>query len=102
MNIEIINKLDEITKILEEDKDNIKMIQLRKQIENDKELIDKINIIKNIESYSNEYINLKNEVLNNIKFQEYKNIEKDLYYTIKEINIKLNTLKEKSVCNENN
>jgi len=99
MNEEIINKLDEITNIIDNDKDIIEYKLLRKEILEDKDLLDKINKLKEINSYNKEYVDLKNEILSNEKYKKYIYLEKELFYIIKDINIKLNSLTEKRSCN---
>lgn len=98
MNIEIINKLDEITAIIKKDSDLKKLKKLEKEIESNKELMLKIENIKKMDKYSDEYLNIKKEILKNSSFIEYKRIENDLFFLIQEINRKLNSLKEKSGC----
>ena len=98
MNIELINKLDEITNIIENDKHLKKLKLLEKEIEKDKVLMSKIKAIKKIDKYSNEYLNIKKEILNNESFMEYKKIENDLFFIIQDINKKLNYMKEKGGC----
>ena len=99
MNEEIINKLDEITNIIDNDKDIIEYKLLRKEILEDKDLLDKINKLKEINSYNKEYVDLKNEILSNERYKKYIYLEKELFYIIKDINIKLNSLTEKRSCN---
>ena len=99
MNEEIINKLDEITNLIENDKDIIEYKKLKKEILNDKELLDKISKLKEIASYSKEYLDLKNSILSDNRYKKYVYLEKELFYIIKDINIKLNSLKEKRSCN---
>lgn len=98
MNIEIINKLDEITNIIENDPDLKHMKELEKEILKDKELLNEIANLKEKETYDENYLELKNKILSNPNFREYKNIEQDLYFLIKEINKRLNSLREKSDC----
>ncbi|MBR1386664.1 MAG: YlbF family regulator [Bacilli bacterium] len=98
MNIEIINKIDEIINIIENDKDIIKMKKLKTKLLNNKELMRKINILKEMDKYNEEYISLKKEILSNEDYSSYKTLENDLYLFIKEINSHLNTFLEKSGC----
>ena len=98
MNIEIINKIDEILNIIENDKDNIKMKKLKNKILKNKELMNKIEKIKNMDKYNEEYVSLKKEILSNKDYLLYKELENDLYFFIKKINISLNTFIEKSGC----
>ena len=99
MNEEIINKLDEITNIIENDKDIIEYKNLRKEILNDKDLLDKISKLKEIDSYNKDYLDLKKSILSNDRYKKYVSLEKELFYIIKDINIKLNSLIEKRGCN---
>ena len=98
MNIEIINKLDEITSIIENDIDLLRIKELKKEILNNKDLMTKINTIKEMSTYNEEYLKLKKEILNNNNFEEFKKIENDTFLFIQSINKKLNSLREKSEC----
>lgn len=99
MNIEIINKLDEITNIIKNDKELNKYKTLKDELLNDNSLLSKIERLKHIEKYDNEYINLKKEILDNKNYKEFIELEHKLFFDIKDINIKLNNLIEKSGCN---
>lgn len=98
MNIEIIDKLNEITKIIDNDKELIKYKKLKEEILNDQELLDKIKKLKEIDSYGKEYLDLKSSILSNEKYNEYIKLENKLFFDIKDINMKLNELVEKSGC----
>ncbi len=96
MNIEIISKLDEITSLIKNDSSFIRMKTLERKIEENKELIDKINRLKNMKDYDTGYLSLKKEVLNDNDFKEFKNLEKEWYFTVQLINKELKSLIEKS------
>mgnify|MGYP003571347598 CR=1 FL=1 len=98
MKKEVIDKLDEIEELIKNDKDINELKKLRKEIENDKELLNKINKLKNMDKYNINYVNLKKEILNNISYKRYITLENNLYLLVQQINIKLNSLKEKSRC----
>ena len=98
MNEEIIKKIDEITKIISNDKELLELKKLKEDLINDKELLNKINELKQIDNYSEDYIKRKKEILSNEKYQRYVNLENKLYFEIKEINNKLNSLTEKRGC----
>ena len=98
MNKEIIEKLDEITNIIDNDKDIKEYKELEKRILNNKELLKKIDKLKSINSYGNDYIELKKEILLNKDYSRYLELEKKLFFDIKDINNKLNCLLEKSGC----
>ena len=98
MNIEAIKKLDEIIDSIKKDKDYIEFKRLEKLVLSNKELLDKINKLKSIDKYDNNYLELKKEILSNNEYKEYKRLENELYLFIKEMNNKLNSLKEMSCC----
>lgn len=98
MNIEIINKLDEVIDLIKNDKDYIEFKRLEKVVLSNKELLDKINKLKTIDKYDNNYLKLKTDILNNKDYKDYKRLENEFYLFIKEINNKLNSLKETSCC----
>lgn len=96
MNIEIINKLDEITHIIKNDSNFVRINELKKILLNDKKLLDKIKRLNNMSQYDLDYLNLKKEILSNQNFKEYNDLEKEKYLTILLINKELNSLLEKS------
>lgn len=103
MNDKISNIIDEIVEIINNDK---RINTVKDKINNiyiNTELMNKINYVKNnSDNYNNKYIETKKEILNNIDYKEYKNIEQDLSYLIIEINKRLNLLKDFGDNNENN
>ena len=99
MNEEIINKLDEITSIIESDKEIKEYKELKKELLNNQELLDKINRLKQMDKYDNNYLELKKEILSNKIFERFTHLEKELFYDIKDISNKLQTLTEKRGCN---
>ena len=98
MNIEIVNKLDEIINLIKDNDDYKRMKSLEEKLNNDKDLLSKIEKIKTIDNYSDEYITLKKEVLSNDDYKEYLELQKKYQFLIKDINLILNSLKEKSGC----
>ena len=98
MNIETIKKLDEIIDSIKKDKDYIEFKRLEKLVLSNKELLNKINKLKSIDKYDNNYLELKKEILSNNEYKEYKRLENEFYLFIKEMNNKLNSLKEMSCC----
>lgn len=99
MNEEIINKLDEITNIIESDKELKEYKKLKKNLLNNQDLLNKINRLKQMDKYDNNYLDLKKEILSNKEFERLTYLEKELFYDIKDINNKLQTLIEKRRCN---
>lgn len=99
MNEEIIKKLDEITNIIKSDKEIKEYKELKESLLNNHELLDKINRLKQIDKYDSSYIELKKDILSNEIFKRYTYLEKELFYDIKDINNKLESLTEKKGCN---
>lgn len=99
MKEEINNKLDEIIDLIINNDKTIKLKDIKEKIYNDKDLkkyLDELHNIDNI--YSNVYIKLKEQVINNQYIKEYRELENEFYYLILDINTKLNTLINKKVC----
>ncbi len=92
MNKEIIDKLDEITDLIDKCALFKEYKKIEKKLEQDKNLISKIDLIKSEDSYGEKYINLKKEILNNENFSYYKELERELYFLVQNINIKLKEL----------
>jgi len=105
MDIELIDKIDELIKIFENSKEIKKLLELKEKIYKNKvikEKIDKFNTVKN-NPYSNEYITLKKELIEMDLIKEYKLIENNLLLLTLAINKKLSSLISKKGCsNENN
>lgn len=105
MDTEIIKKIDDLLEVFENSHEIKKIESLKKQIYNNyeiKEKIDKLNKLKN-NIYSNEFIEVKKEILEIKEIKEYKRLENDLFLLILSINQKLNSLINSRGCkNENN
>ena len=104
MDLELINKLDELIAIFENSQELKKIEKLKKEIYNDpkiKEKLERFNSLKN-NIYSNEYLNLKKEILNIEIIKEYKTLENELLLLTFAINQKLNTLTNNKRCNHEN
>ncbi len=102
MDIDIINKLDEIISIIDNSKDIKRLLELKNKILSDNNLKDKLDRIKKLDMYTNEYKILKNELLSNKDIKEYKSLENELYLLTLSINKKLNELTNKRLCHANN
>ena len=98
MNIEIINKLDEITEIIANDLELKKMHELERTLLLDSELLNKIKELKDKSYEDTEYMKLKREIFNNETYITFKKLENDTFLFIQLINSKLNLLREKSGC----
>ncbi len=94
----IINKLDEITSLIDKDDDLIELKRLENNISNNKELLNKISNLKEIDKFDSRYVELKKEILNDKDYKKYTKLEYDLMIFIKQINRELNKLVEKSGC----
>lgn len=92
MNNEILEKIDEIMEALEQDADIKKMKELKHHILANSHLMNKIEKVKRMSSYSDEYVKLKKEIMENEDFKEYKRIEKKLNQIVNIINKRLNDL----------
>ena len=90
---ELIEKVDNLKKSIEE-LDKIKEIkELNKEIIKDKELL------KLIEEYNcTQNEKLKQEIINNDLFKQYKILETDINVIILEINSKLKQINDKGKC----
>ena len=104
MDIELINKIDDLINIFDTSKELKKLKELKDKIYQNQELKQKLERFNKIKdnSYSNEYITLKKEILNISEIKEYKMIENELLLLTLSINQKLNTLTRKKGCNHEN
>ena len=98
MNDLIIDKLDEITILIDKDKDLKELKKLEKNINSNKDLLNKIDSLKKIDKYDSNYVELKKEILSNKDYKRYIELEYNLMIFIKKINMELNKLVEKGGC----
>lgn len=100
MNDIIYDKLDEVLLTIRNNKKVIRMKELKKKIENDVDLKNKLDKLHEVwkNEYSEEYVNLKKEILDNQYVKEYKALENELYFTVLDINKELNSLTGKRKC----
>ena len=91
MNNELILKLDEIIKDLNNTVETKRINELKSILLNDKDLLDDINSIKNSD-YSDTYVNKKKELLDNNNYKEYKELEEKFYYFSKEVSSILSSI----------
>jgi len=100
MNEEISLKLDEVISCLKNDPKILRMQELKEMIYSDKQLkkdLEEFNKIKDFE-YSDQYISLKSKIIDNPIVREYRELEKELYFTVLKFNSKLNALIERGKC----
>ncbi len=104
MDIELIQKLDDLIKIFD-DSVEIKRIQaLKKEIYEDAILKEKLVAFNQIRDdiYDPNYIQLKKEILSFASVSEYKRLENDLYILTLSINQKMHSLISKGCKHEDN
>lgn len=89
MNNEIIEKLGDVTNSIE----NTPYIKKRKELINklllNKELIKRIEKLKEMDEYSSSYVDLKREIMENDDYKKYREYDKNLYYLVQTMNLKL-------------
>lgn len=90
---ELIEKVGALKEELNENASVKKIKELNEKLEKDKELL------KNIEKYQyTKDINLKNKIMNNNLFKEYKEEETKINFIILEINKRLKQINNKGKC----
>lgn len=90
---ELIEKVEALKEALNENVSVKKIKELNEKLEKDKELL------KNIEKYQyTKDINLKNKIMNNNLFKEYKEEETEINFIILEINKRLKQINNKGKC----
>lgn len=91
---EFIETVDNLKKSLDENEKIIKLKEINKLIMQDKELL------KDIEDYNiNHNEELKEKIINNNLFREYKHNEAECNFIILEINKRLKEINNKGKCN---
>ncbi len=90
---ELIEKVEALKEELNENASVKKIKELNKKIDSDKELL------KDIEKYKySKDINLKNKIMSNSLFKEYKVEETEINFIILEINKRLKQINNKGKC----
>ena len=90
---ELIDKVDNLKKCLDENEEIIKLKEINEKIMEDKELL------KDIEEYNRtNNLELKNKIINNSLFREYKHSEAECNFIILEINKILKEINNKGKC----
>lgn len=90
---ELIEKVEALKEELNENVSVKKIKELNKKLEKDKELL------QDIEKYQyTKDINLKNKIMNNDLFKEYKEEETEINFIILEINKRLKQINNKGKC----
>ena len=97
--MELINKVYEIIDLLKESKEIEEFLKLKETIKQDTVILPLLKYIKENENiYTNEYIELKRQLLTNEKVKKYKKIENDLYFLSLDMNRRLNKINSKKSC----
>lgn len=89
----LIEALNNLENVLDKNEKILKIKELNREIERDKDLI---NMIKEYNLYRNDMI--KNKIINNPLFKEYKKYETDINVIILEINQKLKEINNRGKC----
>lgn len=99
----ILEKLEELFSDLDNSAEIKEIIDLKRKIKEDKSLAMLLDEYRSLDKYDSKIINLKEQIISNSLVKKYREFENDLYFTVLEINKKLNTLVDKKGCrNESN
>ena len=97
---DIYVNLDNFINILNKNKKIIRMIELKEEIKKDENIKNKLEMFrKESNEYSDKYILLKKEILDNTLIKEYKMLENELFHIILSMNKSLNSIIGKKGCN---
>lgn len=99
MNSLILQKLEELFNDLDNSSKIKEIVELKKKIKEDKNLERLLKEYRILDKHDSKIINIKEEIISNSLVKRYRKLENDLYFTVLEINRKLNTLIEKKGCN---
>ena len=91
MDNELLDKLDNIINKIDNSYEANEITKVKSILLNNKELLNSIDSIKN-SSYSKEYVDSKKELLENIDYKKYKELEFEFLKFSNNISKKLNTL----------
>ncbi len=99
MNELLLNRLEEMFKVMNNTPEIRELIRLKKEIYSDKDLAKDLEELRSIkEVYSEKYINLKKKIVMSDKVMQFHKLEDELYFTILESNKKLEELFNKKGC----
>lgn len=99
MTEEINSKLNDLIDSIDNNLKTVKMKELKERIYNDNILEKKLKEFRELENkYSKEYVELKRDILDNSLVREYQQLENELYFTVLEINKRLNSLIDRKKC----
>lgn len=104
MNEQLLDKLDELFKTLDDCKEIKEMRKLKNEIYQDENLKRLLEEYKRLDDpYSDKKKKLKKEIIEHPLIMSYRKLENELYFTVLEANQKLGKLTNKKRCqNESN
>lgn len=94
MDLDLIEKLDEVTDEIKNNDLLKEFSKIKKKVEDNQELLDDIERLKKLDIYSDEYKCEKEKLLSNKDFNYYKELENKVYLLLLSINKSLNKLKK--------
>lgn len=103
MDSKLFEKLEELYNSLENCDEVVEMISLKEQIRKDQSLSNLLEEYRTLDKYDSKVKDIKSQIINHPLVAKYKKLENELYFTVLEVNNKLNTVVDKKGChNENN
>ncbi len=103
MNEKILDRIDSLFKELNNCDEILKMKKLKEEITSNEELKNLLEKYRNMDNkYSKEYVELKKQIIENPLISEYRSLEDELYFTVLEMNKRLNKLVDKKRCQSEN
>ena len=94
MNDKILAKLDDVITCIKDSNDFKILGELKKDKYLQNEVIKKIDKLKLIDNYSNKYVELKKEIMNDSTYKEYNTSYFNIYFLVQSMNKKLKELTE--------
>ncbi len=100
MNYEIATKLDDLIITIKNNLKVKRIMELKEEIYKDDELKKQLNRFHEIQDdiYSNEYVSIKKEIIENELIKEFKILENELYFLVLEENQKMKALIDRKKC----
>lgn len=103
MNSLLLEKLKDLFDDLDNCDEIKEMIELKTKIKEDKTLSKLLEEYRLLDKYDSKIKDIKLQIINNSLVKKYRELENNLYFTVLEVNARLNTLVDKKRCsNEDN